>query len=78
MNNLNKALKQKETCGLEKLLAKPTLNSDIRNKLSPVKNLVVMVEHTLEEEAIDGKIKELLILECNQVKKTIEYLINLK
>jgi hypothetical protein len=46
--------------------------SDIRNKLSPIVNVIEMIENGLMEGTID--VHSLIFEEIKQVKKSIEYL----
>lgn len=49
-------------------------SEDIRNKLSPIKNLITMFEHGLIKVNIDTH--NLILKEIEQCKKSIDYLSN--
>jgi len=56
-----------------------TVGADIRNKLSPYKNLIALIEIFLEETHPDKKagLKELIYEELTQSKESIDYIANL-
>lgn len=55
------------------------VGADIRNKLSPAKNIVAMIELYLTEEDEDSakKLAELILSQVETTNKTIDYLANL-
>lgn len=54
------------------------INADIRNKLTPISNLVAMLEDGIILNINDLDISNMLEREVSQVKKSIEYLSNLE
>lgn len=54
------------------------LNADIRNKLTPVDNLIAMLEDGIILNINDLGVSNMLEREVIQVKKSIEYLSNLE
>ena len=61
------------------LIEKNTVGADIRNKLSPCKNLAELVKVFLDEEHPDKKngLKKLIYEEIKQSKKSVDYLASL-
>ena len=61
------------------LIETEEVGADIRNKLTPYKNLVALVELLLEEEDVDKKmkLKKFIRKEIVQSKKSVEYLAGL-
>ena len=61
------------------LIERNTIGQDIRNKLSPYKNLVALIEVFLEEEDLikKKKLKKFIRKEIVQSKKSIKYLAGL-
>lgn len=49
---------------------------DIRNKLSPIKNLIAMIESSEYVYHHDPEINSLIVREIEECKKSIEYLSN--
>lgn len=61
------------------LIERNTIGQDIRNKLSPYKNLVALIEVFLEEEDLikKKKLKKFIRKEIVQSKKSVKYLAGL-
>jgi len=61
------------------LIEKNTVGADIRNKLSPCKNLAELVKVFLDEEHPDKKngLKKMIYEEIKQSKKSVDYLASL-
>lgn len=65
MNNLPQ---KNQSCQTDVMLSLP----DIRNKLSPIKNLIAMLENGLVKGTIE--VHPLILKEIEQCKKSIAYL----